>query len=320
VRVFSTTPEPEVDVYRTARTTPLSRVTLLEKAARFGATEAARQMGVSRSTVYRWRRRAGELDDRPCRPRRSPRRTAPEREAAVLALRMERRWGPDRIGPTLGMSRRTAYRVLRRYRAHRLRELFPAQPRSFGRFEATEPGEVVQIDTKTVGRLVRGGGKHFVSGDRRRREQVGWSHLHLAIDAASRHAYIEVRPTLGADDCAAFLRAAVAHFDARGIRVRRVLTDNGTGYKRRFGAACVDLGLRWTRTKPFHPWTNGRVERFNRTLQRECLYVGERFTSDEERRYAIALWLAAYHSERPHTALGGLTPDAWLRASRVSYL
>lgn len=306
-------------MYRTARTTPISRANLLREAERLGVTRAALNFCVSRSTVYRWRRRGGELEDRSCRPRRSPRQTAPEREAQVLALRMERRWGPDRIGPVLGMSRRTAYRVLRRYRAHRLRELFPAQPRTFGRFEASEPGEVIQIDIKSVGRLARGGGKR--SNRRHRRDDgIGWSQLHLAVDAASRHAYIEVRPGLGADDCIAFVRAAVAHFDAIGIRVRRVLTDNGTGYKRRFAEACAQLGIRSTRTRPYHPWTNGRVERFNRTLQRECLYAGDHFTSDEGRRYAITLWLASYHSERPHTGLGGLTPDQWLAAWRVRYV
>lgn len=307
-------------MYRTARTTPISRANLLREAERLGVSRAARNFCVSRSTVYRWRRRAAELEDRPCRPRRSPRQTVPEREAAVLALRMERRWGPDRIGPVLGMSRRTTYRILRRYRAHRLRELFPAQPRTFGRFEASRPGEVVQIDIKGLGRLVRGGGRaRNVGSDRRRREQVGWSQLHLAVDAASRQAYVEVRRSYGSEDCIAFVRAAIAHFDALGIRVQRVLTDNGAGYKRRFATACAELGLRHTRTRPYHPWTNGRVERFDRTLQTECVYA-ERFSSDDERRYAIALWLASYHAERPHTALAGLTPDDWLRAWRVTYV
>jgi len=300
-------------MYRTARTTPLSRVALLREAERLGVAQAARNFCVSRNTVYRWRRRA-DLEDRSCRPHHSPRRTPDAREAAVLALRMEQRWGPDRIGPVLGMSRRTAYRVLRRHRAHRLRELFPARPRTFGVFEAAEPGDVVQLDIKSLGRLVRGGGKRSPDQRRRRREQVGWSQLHLAVDAASRQAYVELRPTVGAEDCIGFLRNVLSHFDARGIRVRRVLTDNGVGYKRRFGAACTELGLRWTRTRPYHPWTNGRVERFNRTIQRECLYVGDFFSSDEERRLAIALFIAAYHSDRPHTALGGLTPDAWLEA------
>lgn len=305
-------------MYRTARTTPLSRVDLLREAERLGVSQAARNFCVSRNTVYRWRRRAGELEDRSCRPHHSPRRTPGAQEAAILALRMERRWGPDRIGPVLGMSRRTAYRVLRRYQAHRLREIFPTQPRTFGVFEATTPGEVVQIDIKSVGRLARGGGRHNVGEQKRGREQVGWSHLHLAVDAASRQAFMELRPSVGAADCSAFVRSAVASFDARGIRVRRVLTDNGTGYKRRFAAACDELGIRWTRTRPYHPWTNGRVERFNRTLQRECLYAGDVFTADEERRYAIALWLAEYHSVRPHRGLGGLTPDQWLRARSVT--
>jgi len=307
-------------VYRTARTTPLSRVDLLREAERLGAAQAARNFCVSRNTVYRWRRRAGELEDRPCRPHRSPRRTDDAREAAVLALRMERRWGPDRIGPMLGMSRRTAYRVLRRHGAHRLGELFPTRPRTYGVFEASTPGEVVQLDIKGVGGLARGGGKHKRDQRARRREAVGWSQLHLAVDAASRQSFVELRSSVGAEDCIGFLRDAIAHFDAKGIRVRRVLTDNGTGYKRRFGAACADLGLRWTRTKPYHPWTNGRVERFNRTLQRECLYAGDFFSSDEERRLAISLFMADYHSARPHTALGGLTPDAWLRARGVTYV
>ena len=307
-------------MYRTARTTPLSRLALLREAERLGVAQAARNFCVSRNTVYRWRRRAGDLEDRPCRPHRSPRRTVDAREAEVLVLRMERRWGPDRIGPVLGMSRRTAYRILRRHRAHRLRELFPSRPRTYGVFEASAPGEVVQLDIKSLGRLVRGGGRRKTNQRERRRERVGWSQLHLAVDAASRQSYVELRPNVGAEDCIGFLRSALAHFDAKGIRVRRVLTDNGAGYKRRFGEACAELGLRWTRTKPYHPWTNGRVERFNRTLQRECLYAGDFFSSDEERRLAIALFLADYHSQRPHTALGGLTPDAWLRARGVTWV
>src|SRR5438552_9133867 len=125
VRVSPPHESRRASVYRTARTTPLSRLTLLEKAARLGVAEAARQMGVSRQTVYRWRRRVRELEDRSCRPRRSPRRTAPAREAALLQARLEWRWGPDRLGPMTGLSRRTAYRILRRFHMHRLRELFP---------------------------------------------------------------------------------------------------------------------------------------------------------------------------------------------------
>jgi len=308
-------------VYRTARTTPLSRITLLDKAARVGVAEAARQMGVSRQTVYRWRRRAAELEDRSCRPRRSPRRTAPEREAALLAARLEWRWGPDRLGPLTGIARRTAYRILRRFNMHRLRELFPEERPRRGRFIARAPGEIVQIDVKSASGLRRGGGRWHerLSQETRKREHVGWQQVHVAIDAASRHAYLEFRAGLRGEDCSSFLRSAIAHFDARGITVRRILTDNGPGYlARSFARACQDLGVRHTRIKPRHPWTNGRVERFNRTLKRECLHGGEHFTTDEERRYHASLWLAFYNSQRPHTALGGLTPNDWLRARGVT--
>jgi Integrase core domain len=187
-----------------------------------------------------------------------------------------------------------------------------------GTFVVSEPGEVIQVDIKSLGRLVRGGGKYHGSRRRDGSDRAGWEHAHVAVDAASRATYIELRAGLGSLDCAAFIRGAVAHFDALGIRVQRVLTDNGTGYKRIFGDACADLALRWTRTKPYHPWTNGRAERFIRTLQGECLYEGEHFASEDDRRYAVARWLAFYNGRRPHTALGGLTPEAWLRARRVT--
>jgi transposase InsO family protein len=305
-------------LYQSARTTPLSRAFLLAEADRLGVSRAARNMGVSRNTVYRWRRRGAELADRSCRPRRSPRRTAPEREAALIAARLEWRWGPDRIGPLCGIPRRTAYRILRRFGMQHLRALFPAARWTHGTFQPLEPGELVQIDIKSLGSLARGGGRHKMSPSRRAQQRIGWQHAHVAIDGASRLSYIELRASLGAVDCAAFLEHAVAHFDACGIRVRRVLTDNGAGYKRTFEAACQRLGIRWTRTQPYHPWTNGRAERFIRTLQHECVYDGEHFTTDEERRYAIARWLAFYNSGRPHTALDGLSPERWLRAQGVT--
>jgi transposase InsO family protein len=302
-------------LYQSARTTPLSRVFLLAEAERIGVSRAARNMGVSRNTVYRWRRRIGDLADRSCRPHHSPRRTAPEREAAVLAARLEWRWGPDRIGPLCGVPRGTAYRILRRFAMHRLRSVFPVERPARGTMQVDAPGELVEVDIKSLGLLARGGGREARRHSSRR---VGYVHAHVAIDAASRHSYVELRPGLGAADCAAFVRGAIAHFDALGIRVRRVLTDNGTGYKRVFEAACRELGVRWSHTQPYHPWTNGRVEAFIGTLQRECLYEGRFFTHDEERRYAIAQWLAFYNALRPHTRLGGLAPAAWLRARGVT--
>jgi transposase InsO family protein len=271
--------------------------------------------------VYRWRRRPQELQDRSSRPRHSPRRTVDQLEAAILGLRLELRWGPDRLGPYLGVPASTAYAVLRRWSASRLRALFPVPRPVRGRFHVSSPGYIA-IDVKSLGRLDRGGGRmremHHSDGGALGR--VGWRQLHVAIDLASRLVYAELRPGQGPADSIAFLAAAIAFFDARGIRVRRLLSDNGNGYvAHAFRDACAGLGIRHTRIQPRHPWTNGRVEAFNGTIQRECLYA-QHFTSEEERALAVALFVAYYNAERPHTALGGLSPELWLRAQGVTHV
>lgn len=302
-------------MYGTARLSPRTRAFLVSESQRIGIGRAATNSGTSRRTVYRWRGRAGAYGDRSSRPRRSPRRTPDQVEASVLGLRLELRWGPDRIGPYLGLHPSTVHRILRRYGAQRLSHLFPKPQRSFGRFDVHEPGELVAIDIKSLGSIARGGGRRH-HGEGLRGRNVGWQHLHVAIDLASRVVYAELRPGLGNLDTTAFLGNALAFFDAKGIRVRRVLTDNGSGYKRTFHECCATLGIRHTRTRPYHPWTNGRVERVIGTLQRECIYAGQRWTSDQERALAIALYLAYYNAERPHTRLGGLPPLTWLAQRR----
>ena len=302
-------------MYRTARLSPRSREFLVDESARLGVAPAARNIGTSRRTAYRWRRRASYLD-RSSRPHRSPRRTPDALEATILGLRLELRWGPDLLGPYLELPPSTVHRVLRRHGAHRLSRLFPKPRRSFGHFPDLVPGELVALDTKVLGALDRGGGRRARKRGEDRRI-VGWRHLHVAIDLASRLVYAELRPSCGKRDTIAFLARALAFFDARGIRVRRVLTDNGAGYKRSFSEAAAAQGLRHTRTKPYHPWTNGRVERFMGTINRECLYAGE-LHSEDERALAIALYLAYYNAERPHTRLGGLPPLEWLRRRGVT--
>jgi len=299
-------------VYRTARLSPRTREFLVSESMRIGLARAARNVGTSRRTAYRWRRRESYLD-RSSRPHRSPRRTPDALEATILGLRLELRWGPDLLGPYLELHPSTVHRVLRRHDAHRLSHLFPKPRRSFGRFPELAPGELIAMDSKMLGSLALGGGRHKRHEGRHR--QVGWRHLHVAIDLASRLVYAELRPSCGKRDTTAFLDRALAFFDAKGIRVRRVLTDNGVGYKRSFSEAAAALGLRHTRTKPYHPWTNGRVERFIGTISRECLYARE-LHSDEERALVIALYLAYYNAERPHTRLGGLAPLEWLRRQR----
>jgi transposase InsO family protein len=291
------------------------RGVLVEQSRQLGVSRTARHFGLSRRTVYRWRRRAPDFRDRPCRPHRSPRRTADALEATILGLRLSEQWGPDRIGPYLGLPASTAYAVLRRHHLSRLAQIFPPERPVRGRYPDLAPGELIAIDIKSLGRLDRGGGRR-AQQQRRHGTGVGWRHLHVAIDMASRLVFAQLRSGLGADDAIAFLRDAVAFFDSRRIRARRVLTDNGTAYKRRFDSACRELGLRHTKTKPHHPWTNGRVERFIRTIQRECLYGHGFFTSEEERALAVWLYLAYYNDERPHLALGGLSPRAWLSVRR----
>ena len=304
-------------MYQRARINTRTRAFLVDEAARIGVSRAARNSGVSRRTVYRWRRRAPDFGDRSSRPHRSPRRCADALEATVLAMRLEERSGPDRIAPTLGLSASTVHRILRRHGAQRLSHLFPKPPRSFGRFAPLEPGELVALDVKSFGSLDRGGGRVAVM-HRNDRKKVGWRHLHVAIDMASRLVFTELRAGLSGPDAVDFLCRARAHFDAQGIRVQRILTDNGSCYVSNvFREACRATGLRHTRTKPRHPWTNGRVERFIGTIQRECAYR-DQFTSEAERALAIALFVAYYNDRRPHAALEGLTPLGWLRRQRVT--
>ncbi len=296
-------------MYGTSRLSPRTREFLVLQSGRIGVSRTARENGTTARTVRRWRQRTSFVD-RSSRPHRSPRRTPDALEATILGLRLELRWGPDLLGPYLELHPSTVHRVLRRHNAHRLGHLFPKPLRSYGQFPDLAPGELVAMDSKVVGSVERGGGRR----SRKKGEDrtpVGWRHLHVAIDLASRLVYAELRPTNGRRDTIAFLERALAALDARGIRVRRVLTDNGSGYKRSFSEAAAAAGLRHTRTKPYHPWTNGRVERFMGTISRECLYVRE-IHSDEERALVIALYVAYYNAERPHTRLGGLAPLEWL--------
>jgi len=274
-------------VYGTARLSPRTRAFLVSESLRLGVVRAAKNNGTSRRTVYRWRGRQGAYGDRSSRPHRSPRRTPDPVEASVLGLRLELRWGPDLIGPYLGLNPSTVHRILRRHGAHRLSHLFPQPRRSFGRFDISEPGELVAIDIKSLGRLDRGGGRrgprHSQAGG-----TVGWRHLHVALDLASRLVYAELLPGKGNADTTAFVARALAFFDARGIRVRRGAHRQRLRIQTPFHERCQALGIRHTRTKPYHPWTNGRVERFNGTIQRECLYALE-FHAEGERD--LAVWL-----------------------------
>ena len=227
-------------MYSTGRLSPRTRAHLVSEAERIGVSRAARHIGVSRRTAYRWRRRADAFSDRSSKPHHSPRQTSEAQAAAILGLRMELRWGPDRLGPYLGVPASTAYAVLRRFGAARLRQLFPVQRPVRGTFTVTAPGYIA-IDIKSLGSLERGGGRrgpeHHPHNHGR---DVGWQHLFVAIDMASRLVYAQLRPGKGTADALGFLEAAVAFFDGRGIRVERILTDNG--FQTTFTKACAALG------------------------------------------------------------------------------
>ena len=236
----------------------------------------------------------------------------------MLALRLSERIGPDRIGPTLGLPASTVHRILRRHGAARLSHLFPKPRRSFGSYPALRPGELIGIDIKSFSSIERGGGRRADGHLGQVNRKIGWKHLHVAIDMASRLTFTEFRPTLGGPDGAAFLARALGFFAQQGIRVERVLSDNGSAYRSFvFRDACAAAGIRHTRTKVRHPWTNGRAERFIGTIQRECAYR-DQFTSDAERALSIALFVPWYNTKRPHLALGGLTPQGWLDRWRVT--
>ena len=305
-------------MYQRGRLNTRLRAFLVVESQRIGVSQAARNIGVSRRTVYRWRRRAPDFTDRSSRPHRSPQRSSDVLEARVLAMRLEERVGPDWIGPVLGLRPSPVHRILRRHDAHRLRHLFPKPRRSFGTFAPLRPGELVGLDIKSFGSLERGGGRR--ASMHRGHATVGWRHLHVAIDMASRLVFTELRGGLGGVDAAAFLERALGFFADRGIRVERLLTDNGSAYRSFvFRNACRSAGLRHTRTRPRHPWTNGRAERFIGTIQRECAYR-DQFTSDDERALSIALFIPWYNTRRPHRALGGLAPEGWLDRWRVTHL
>jgi transposase InsO family protein len=282
----------------------------------------AAELGVSRATGYKWWRRwrqegAEGLRSRSCRPHRSPGRTAGDIEERVLALRRARRLGPARIGGILGLAPSTVHRILTRHRMPRLAWL----DRTTGtpvRYERDRPGELVHVDIKKLGRLREGGGWRVHGRDsashrandaaRSRGEAAGHEFVHAAVDDHSRLAYCEVLPDEQAATAVAFWARAHTFFTRHGITVERVLTDNGSCYRsRHWREHLTAAGITHKRTRPYRPQTNGKVERFNRTLLTEWAYA-QPFTSSQHRTETLPGWLHTYNHHRAHTALGGQPP------------
>jgi transposase InsO family protein len=270
-------------------------------------TTAALVVGCSRQTASKWvnRRRRGEsLFDRSSRPHRSPRRTPEALEQAILRARAELREGPHVIGWALGVAASTVHAVLRRHGRSRLVVRAPRE--AVVRYERSRPGELVHVDCKKLSRIVRPG--HRVTGDRSRRSQgAGWQYLYVAIDDHSRLGFARVHLDETADSALAFLDELVCFYDAHGIAVERVLTDNGTCFKRRWADACERHGIAVKKTRAYRPQTNGKAERFIRTLLERWAYAYS-YRDEAERLAALAPALDFYNRFRPHRALRGLTP------------
>lgn len=293
-----------------ARLTPRGRAEVFA-AVEAGVTVSAACLAfrISRRTYYRWLprwRAQGEagLVDRSSRPQRSPQRLSVAAERQIAGLREATGFGPDRIGIVLGIPAATCHRVLGRLGyLERVRTSEPVV-----RYEIAEPGGLLHLDTKKLGRIGAGPG-HRATGDRTSRNRgIGWEILHVAIDAATRLVYAELLADERGRTTAAFLVRAVRWFRSRGVRVVRLLSDNGTPYRSRvFARIRTRLGLRHSRTRPYRPQTNGKAERWIRTVLSECLYV-EVFHSPSERRLALGRFIGYYNGQRPHLGIDGRTP------------
>jgi transposase InsO family protein len=314
-------------VHANAPLGPKGRLTMVRRVLDEGwsVTEAAAAAGVSDRTCSKWLRRyradgpAGLLD-RSSAPSVVANRTDERRIEAIAALRRVRLTGVE-IAELLGMALSTVSGILTRIGMGRLGRLGLEVGQ---RYERQRPGELIHIDVKKLGRIHDGYGKRITGGGRRhnhatitdaaghRRLLVGWEFVHIAIDDATRLAYVEVLDDEKALTAVGFLRRAVAHFKAYGITVERLITDNGSPYRSTVHAiACRTLGIRHLRTRPYRPQTNGKAERFIRTLLGGWAY-GAIYRDSHERTAALAGWLDFYNRRRPHGALSHKPPIARL--------
>jgi len=300
------------------------RMVLLVLEEGLALTEAAEAAGVSARTAGKWVRRYREegeagLLDRSSAPRRVHNATAPERVEAIAALRRLHLTGPE-IAEILEMATSTVSAVLKRVGLGRLSRLGPIEPPN--RYQRSRPGELIHIDVKKLGRIsVRGAG-HRVTGHRKSqfkrggghgRGVTGWECVHVCVDDATRLAFAEVLPDERTTTVIGFLRRAVAFYRSHGITVERLMTDNGSAYRSAAHAlACRAMGIRHIRTRPYRPRTNGKAERFIRTMLREWAYAAV-YGSSPERAAALSGWIERYNFHRRHGALGHRPPIARLR-------
>lgn len=286
-----------------------------------GTAEAADRHGVTAPTVRKWLGRylaGGEaaLADASSRPARSPRSIDSAKALLIVELR-RRRMLQSRIAQSVGVCAATVSRVLARAGLSKLSDLDPAEP--IVRYEHAVPGDLLHIDTKKLGRIVRP--SHRVTGDRRDSvDGAGWEMLFVAIDDHARLAFTEMRPDEKKEQAVAFLENAAHYYAKFGVTVRRLLTDNGPAFRSRdFRAACNRLGIKHQFTRAYRPQTNGKAERFIQSALREWAY-GWTYQNSTERIHALASWQHHYNCHRPHSGIGGVPPISRLTPSRNNLL
>ncbi len=286
---------------------------------------------VSPRTAAKWAERyrcegVAGMADRSCRPRTSPAKTPEPVKRQIVRLRWRKRLGPVQIAGQLGLPASTVHAVLVRCRISRLANIDRVTGEPIRRYERERPGELIHVDVTKFGNIPDGGGWRYVGkqqGDRNRSATVartgtprsatrgpllGTAFVHTVIDDCSRLAYAEICPDEKADTAIAVLHRAVAWFAERGVTVERVLSDNGPAYRSHaWHKACTALGITAKRTRPYRPQTNGKIERFHRTLADGWAY-SRRYNSETARRDTLPAWLHFYNHHRPHSAIGGLPP------------
>lgn len=307
-----------MNAHKNARTTPFGRAVMVRRVLQEGWTvaAAAAAFDVSIRTVHKWlarfrsEGRAG-LENRSSAPHLVANKLPAPWLAMITRLRRDYRMTGEEIAVRLRLPRSTVASHLRRLGLGRLVALEPSEPAR--RYNRARAGELIHLDVKKLARFRRIG--HRITGDRRHgSDGAGWEFVHVAVDDASRLAYVEVLPDEKRHSVTAFLVRALRWFKRQGIRVERVMTDNGPGYvSKLFQKACRMLRLRHIRTRPYTPKTNGKAERFIQTLLREWAYALP-YRSSDTRAAHLPRWLRHYNHERPHASLARQPPIAWLRA------
>ncbi len=303
-------------MHANARLTPIGRLTMVMRIETGRpVAHVAAEMGISRPTAYKWWNRWEELGelglvDRSSRPHSCPHQTSPVMAAQIEEIRRTLKLGPARIGYRLGVPPSTVHRVLTRMGLNRLSWMDRPTGRVIRRYERERPGELIHVDIKKLGKIPDGGGwkklGRAVGNRNARMGRVGYGYIHSAVDDHSRLAYSEILGDERKDTAAGFWKRAVAWFADHGMQVEEVLTDNGACYRSiPFAEALGEAKHR--RTRPYRPQTNGKVERFNRTMLEEWAYV-RTYASEAERVEAFGLFLHLYNHHRSHTALGGKAP------------